>query len=103
MSNQCNTNPGGQGQCEEGKTSKASSECCDIPAKLLSLADEAWHDVLKEKLKAKIEEHSGEKIDKLASVVATANHKKWSHMIQQKVDCHSYQDEVKAVMLSLSE
>lgn len=107
MPNQCSTGQGGtnQGQCSEKSTSQATnnqSECCEIPAKLLCLADQAWHDLLKEKIKAQIEEHAGEKLDKLAGVVATANHKKWSNLIQQKVNCGSYQDEVKEIMLSLS-
>lgn len=44
---------------------------------LLEMADEAWMEVLKEKIKQKIEKETGQHLDQLASLVATANHNRW--------------------------
>lgn len=45
---------------------------------LLALADEAWMEVVKEKIKKQIEETTGAHLDKLAQLVSTANHQKWN-------------------------
>ena len=77
-----------------------STECCDMPSKLLGLADEAWHELVKEKIKANIEECCGEKLDELAKLVAEANAYKWKHVIEGKKKCDEYQSQVKAFFTS---
>lgn len=44
---------------------------------LLEMADEAWMEVLKDKIKQKIEDTTGQHLDQLATLVATANHNRW--------------------------
>lgn len=46
---------------------------------LLKMADEAWMELLKEKIKQKIEETTGPHLDKLAAIVAQANHDRWNN------------------------
>ena len=99
MSNECSTE---KGQCSEAPQAKKDSECCEIPAKLLCAADEAWHELLKEKIKKQIETHNGEKLNKLAEVVAQANHQRWTGLIAQKQACNDYQEQVKEIMISLT-
>lgn len=90
-----------KGTCDE-QSHKAGSECCDMPEKLLCLADEAWKEVLKDKIKAEIEKSSGAKLDALAKLVADANHRKWTYLIEGKQQCDQFKDQVKDVLLSLS-
>jgi hypothetical protein len=51
---------------------------------LLDIADEAWHEILKENIKEEIRKHSGDHIAKLAVLVAKANHDLWKDTIDQK-------------------
>ena len=77
------------------KTQPASDDCCPMPEKLLALADEAWFEVLKEKMKAEIVKSCGDKMDKLAKLVVDANKGKWEHTIQGKVKCEEYKQNLK--------
>jgi len=89
MTDQCQT----QSTC----TTKATTGecCCDMPEKLLALADEAWHELLKDKIKAEIAKSCAEGMDKLAKLVAETNKAKWTHTIKGKVKCEEYKDKIK--------
>jgi hypothetical protein len=58
------------------------SECCDYAAHFLALADDAWMEVLKDKIKAYILTND-KKIDGLAKIIAEANKEKWHNKKQQ--------------------
>jgi hypothetical protein len=97
-----------KGSCETTKSScsepvhNAGTECCDMPEKLLCLADEAWKEVVKDKIKQEIERTAGAKLDALAKLVAETNHKRWAHLIEGKQKCNEFKEQVKEVMLSFS-
>ncbi|MBF0547597.1 MAG: hypothetical protein HQM08_24370 [Candidatus Riflebacteria bacterium] len=87
-------------QCELEGISKCDSmegEACDMPEKLLALADEAWNEVMKEKIKTAIQKSCGVKMDKLANLVAETNKAKWAHEIQGKVNCDAYKQSLLAL------
>jgi hypothetical protein len=99
MSNACDAT---NADCSEPKAA-ASAECCDMPEKLLCLADEAWREVLKEKIKAEIEKTSGAKLGALAKLAAETNHRRWSHLIQGKQKCDEFKQQIKDLMLSITQ
>lgn len=68
---------------------------CHCAEKFLEIADEAWKEVLKEKIKAKIVAKKGEHIEKLAEIVAMANGEKWKHKIAAKMKCGEFKDSLK--------
>lgn len=68
---------------------------CHCAEKFLEIADEAWKEVLKEKIKAKIIAKKGEHMDKLAEMVAMANGEKWKHKITAKLKCGQFKDDLK--------
>lgn len=76
---------------------------CNCAEKFLTLADEAWKEVLKEKIKAKILEKKGEHMEKLAEMVAMANGEKWKHMISAKMKCNQFKDNLKDFFSSCGE
>ena len=88
--------------CSEGErqhdVDKTGKDCCDIPEKLLCLADEAWKDALKAKIREKIEKNQAEKLEQLATLVADANHRRWKHMIEAKQGCESFKHQVKEIL-----
>ncbi|MEI8366515.1 MAG: hypothetical protein WCF65_08895 [Parachlamydiaceae bacterium] len=53
---------------------------------LLDLADEAWMEVLKEKIKEEIRHASGDHLNELAKLVSSSNHARWKDKLQQKQD-----------------
>ncbi|MFQ5645871.1 MAG: hypothetical protein ACE5GM_02990 [bacterium] len=97
MSDQCKT----EDVCTCGCAPKpASDECCNMPGKLLSLADQAWEELLKEKMKAEIQKSRGEKMDKIARLVVEADLAKWGHMITGKAKCEEYKQSLKELVIS---
>lgn len=88
--------------CEtaEAPASHLDECCCDMPEKLLQLADEAWREVLKEKIKKEIADTCGESLDEIAKLVTETNCAKWQHMIAGKVHCEEYKANLKKIMTS---
>ena len=99
MSNSCESK---EACAPEHKTASGGSECCDMPEKLLCLADEAWREALKEKMKEHILKHSAEHLDKIASVVTEANHKRWTHKIAAKQQCNEYSENLRETMVAMT-
>ncbi len=76
-----------QNACEDAKT-------CSMPEDFLALADEAWLEVLKEKLKENMREVCGKQLDELAKIVCEANGQKWDNRIQAKSHCEAYKQKI---------
>lgn len=99
MANECSTD---KSNCHDSKAAecaeKSSGQECNLHEKLLCLADEAWKEVLKEKIKEEIEKTSGAKLSALAKVVAEANGRKWQWMIQSKKACEEYKTQVRSLL-----
>ena len=99
----CHNHDHHQGCCHE---EEAHHECCNhdhechdhesFADQLLELADDAWMEVLHEKLKKAIEAASGKHLEKLAKIVADANKSRWQHKLQKKEDCEAFKAEVAA-------
>lgn len=85
----------GCGCGDKGHHHHDSEKGCHCAEKFLELADEAWKEVLKEKIKAKIIAKKGEHIEKLAEIVAMANGEKWKHKISAKMKCNEFKDHLK--------
>ncbi|CAM2876854.1 Uncharacterised protein [Legionella steigerwaltii] len=60
----------------------------------LELADEAWEEVLKEKIKALILKNQGARLDKLAKIVAEGNHQRWKHRMEEKQGYTDFMEEI---------
>lgn len=98
MDNACDTQ---KEACSTGAAGhKAEAENCDMHEKLLCLADQAWKEVLKEKIKAEIEKTSGQKLNNIAKLVAETNHRRWSHMIEGKQKCEEFKQQLREIMVS---
>lgn len=68
---------------------------CHCAEKFLNIADEAWIEILKEKIKNKILEKKGEHLERLAEMVAMANGEKWKHIISARTKCTQFKDSLK--------
>lgn len=65
---------------------------------LLCLADQAWMEVLKEKIKEEILKTSGKHLDQMAKLVSEANHKRWKEKLAEKKQLEDFDDDLKSLM-----
>lgn len=65
-------------------------DCCHFSDQLLELADDAWMELLKEKIKEQIQKTSGKNLDELAKMVNEANHQRWHELFAQQRGSESY-------------
>ncbi len=88
--------------CEsKGHMFKEEEHChCGGAEKLLHIADEAWKEVLKDKIKAKIIEHKGSHMDRLAEAIAKANGERWKHKISAKTNYHEFKESLRELFSS---
>lgn len=63
---------------------------------LIQIADEAWMEVLKEKMKAQIEAQSGKHLDKLAKLVTEENENRWHDKTKNTNHVHEFRDKISA-------
>ena len=82
-------------------TAEHEEDCCsEMPEKLLQLADEAWMEVLKDKIKKEIITADKGKLDEIAKLVVETNFAKWQNMIADKMKCEEYTEKLKQIMTS---
>lgn len=109
MSHHCTS-----GSCSCGSThshGKSACSCCEgckcgchkehkgsYAHELLQLADAAWMEVLKEKIKNEIIQHSGDHLNKMAKLVAEANHKQWTEKLAEKRSEREFEDRLQDML-----
>jgi hypothetical protein len=69
-------------------------ECEDFAHELLLLADEAWMEVLKEKIKDQIRQHNGAHLDALAKLVAESNNSRWKNKLDLQGSVREFKDQL---------
>lgn len=88
-----------QGCCSCSAHHHCSCECHKHHHKysddLLEIADEAWMEVVKEKIKEEIRQHAGEHISKLAKLVAQTNHTRWTNILGEKRNLEEYENNLR--------
>ncbi|MBS4168536.1 hypothetical protein [Parachlamydia sp. AcF125] len=77
-------------------------ECCehhhhavvekDFAHQLLEMADEAWMEILKDKIKEQILSTDGSNLEELAKMVSQTNHDRWKHKIATNATVHEYRE-----------
>jgi len=60
----------------------------------LELADEAWQEVLMDKIKAYILKTQNDRMDKLAKVIAEGNNHRWKNRMEKKQGCKDFMEEL---------
>lgn len=70
-----------------------NEDCGDKAHQLLAVADMAWLEVLKEKIKEYIKAND-HKIDEIAKIVAEANCERWKQKMAKEKCCASYEDKL---------
>ncbi|KTD70092.1 MULTISPECIES: hypothetical protein [Legionella] len=79
------------GHCHHGEHADGD----DMKANyFLELADEAWEEVLKEKIKAHVMKTQGDRLDKLAQIVAEGNNHRWKNIMDKKQGYTDFMEEI---------
>lgn len=60
----------------------------------MDLADEAWMEVLKEKIKDNIKSSQKKNLDELAKLVSESNGMRWKHKLQEEKVCDDYEEKL---------
>jgi hypothetical protein len=58
----------------------------------LEIADEAWMEILKDKIKEQILSSSGAHLDELAKIVSESNRDRWKHKIATNAVVNEYRE-----------
>lgn len=64
----------------------------DFAHQLLDIADEAWMELLKEKIKDQILKTNGAQLDKLAKLVSSSNSERWKYKIAGNAASNHYRE-----------
>lgn len=80
------------GQCE------CQSKCHSYSDQLLHLADQAWEELLKDKIKEEILAKSSANLTELAKLVSETNHKRWKALMSEKGNEDSFKDRLRQIL-----
>ena len=89
----------GSSSCKCGGNSdhtQGHHSCEDIAHEFLELADEAWMEALKEKIKSHILLHD-KKLDELAHLISETNHERWQRKMSKKRACAEYHEKLQGL------
>lgn len=86
----CGCQSGGKCGCK-GKNTCYSDQ-------LLALADEAWEELLKDKIKAEILKKSDKNLTELAQAVTEANHIRWKALMTEKSNDDNFKDRLQDIL-----
>lgn len=85
----------GQGSCGCQSKGCGCKHCQgNYTEKFLELADHAWMELLKEKIKGHIQSQA-KNMDELARLISEANHERWQKKIEDKQCCGSFEEKLK--------
>ena len=96
----CGCSHSAGGSCSCGCASQKMGSCGtqskneSCASKFLELADQAWMEVLKEKIKEQIKS-SSKNMDELARMIAEANHERWKKKMDAKNCCGCFEEKLK--------
>lgn len=80
--------------CQKGSCHGSNGKECHHAEKFLELADCAWMEVLKEKIKDHIR-NNAQHLDELAKLVSEANKERWQKKMDNKKCCGHFEDQLK--------
>jgi hypothetical protein len=83
--------------CHHGHGKTCGCKHCEhhrYAERFLELADQAWMELLKEKIKEQIQSQS-QNMDELARLIAEANREHWHKKMEDKQCCGSYEENLK--------
>lgn len=81
-------------QCKPAQECSVETKHEGIGEWLLSVADEAWTEVLKEKIKEHILATQGDRMAELAKIVSEGNNARWKNKMEKKHGCMDFKEKL---------
>ena len=73
---------------------------CEMTDGMLRLADSAWEELIKEKMKKIFEEQNGERMDKVAQATVDVANAFWQSKMEGMSKCHESKQKIKTAFMS---
>lgn len=92
--------------CEDNTCKPSDQNCekpdsgCEMTDMMMCLANDAWADLMKEKMKAELEKARGAKMNKVAAAAVQASITYWEHKMAGKMKCHEAKESMKQAFMS---
>lgn len=87
---------GGGCTCSHGHECSHDHDQQDFAIQLIEMADQAWMEVLKDKIKEHVQAASTKNLDELAKLVADANHERWKTKMAKEKGRKEFREKVTA-------
>lgn len=84
---------------EQSECSNSKGTGCEMTDMMMCLADEAWKQLMVEKMKQQFEQQRGEKMNRVAAASIEASIAKWEHKMSGKMKCQEAKGKLKAAFM----
>ena len=90
---------------EESCCAAKSAECCceeeskSMGKMMMDLANEAWSELMKEKMKAAYEKAVGDKMNKSSQASVEACMAYWNNKMKEQASCAEFEEKLKRAMM----
>ena len=85
--------------CEESRCEEKSSTGCEMTDMMMGIADHAWEELMKEKIKKEFEKQIGERMNKVASASASASIAHHTHMMEGKMKIEEHKTKLRQAFM----
>ena len=96
-------------ECNEGSCCESSSDCCEskgcceqekgMGVMVMRLANEAWEELMKEKMKSAYEKAMGDKMNKTAQIGVEACMMYWGNKMKGKMAWMEFEEKLNKAMM----
>lgn len=85
--------------CKDECNTQKPKSGCEMTDMIMSLADQAWEELMKEKIKKEFEKQLGERMNKVALAGANASIAYHMHLMEGKVKCEENKNKLKQAFM----
>ncbi|MFH2021643.1 MAG: hypothetical protein ABIJ34_09635 [archaeon] len=93
----CESGNNEHGCCEDEHSHEHSHEM-SMGIMMMQLADDAWSELMMEKMKAELEKTKGAKMNKVAKIAVEAASKNWEKKMMDKAGWMEFEEKLKEAM-----
>jgi hypothetical protein len=93
----CSTS--GEEKCGSGSSDCGQSSGCEMTDMFMKLGNQAWEELMVEKMKKQWEALRGQNMDKMAQAGVEASMAYWQHKMEGKMKCHESKEKIKQSMM----
>ena len=88
-----------QSCCQDTSSNQKATSGCEMTDMIMHIADKAWEELMKEKMKKELEKQIGERMNKVAVAGATASIAYHTHLMEAKMKCEEHKTKLKQAFM----